>query len=1068
MTGQADDVSKVQARLSRTLYELSTSAGRGLDPADLVKLVAEHACELLRADAVAVYLWDEARGLLLPVYTNDARQPVSDRPLRAGEGATGQAVEQRRLLVVDDYAHYAHAIQWAVTSGMKSCEAVPLLVGGRAIGALVLRFYGERPITGADEQRILSLLAALAAPALEAARLYAASTLEREHERTLREITSALAENLDEHHVLELAVQRGAQLLQSLYARVWLFEPSGELSCAAASGYVNERTFTDRLVHESTSGIAAQQQILNLADAPAEPGWRFNKEFGEHTGLGAYLGAGLWRAGESLGVLEVMRKSGHRYSDSEEQLLESLANAVAVAVSNARTHAAVEQLAREAEQRAASVVESERVLRSVYEAIGSGVLVMDTAGTVVTANAAAEEILGYSAARLVGQPPGLIDVQLQDDGTLIPVDERPGPRAARTRQAERKLIYSFVHPDHRRRWLQVDVVPLFGPDGEVTRVVSSFIDITEQRQSEEALRRRDAILQAVAFAAEKLLTTPEWEPSIDEVLGQLGAATGVSRVYIVPSGVEPSELADASHHQWTAQGVAPRRDIAASGSYLGSVGLGRWERILREGGIVQGHLGSFPVHEQERLSAQGVSSIVLVPIFVGSSWWGFVGFDDCNEERAWHANLVEALKTAAGTLGAAMYRRRTEAERLQLVREQAARVEAEAAQRRLGMLADASQILAASLDYEPSLQGVADLLVPEMTDGCFIDMFEHDGSLRRVASAGGPEAIELAAGPDIGEVADSPDSHFGPRHLAVPLMTRTGVAGALTWVVLPGRAPFQPADLNLAEHLARRCALAVDNSRLYREARAAVSLRDEFLSIAAHELKTPMTSLRGYAQLLAREFERGHAADAERARRAAQTIQVQSDKLARLVSQLLDVSRLQSGKLAIERTPTDVSEFLREIVEGARTQLKEHTLVARLPSEVWATIDPLRIEQVVANLIDNAIKYSPEGGQIDVILECERSSDAVRIVIRDHGVGVPPEHRAHIFDRFYQAHAGGPLTSMAGMGLGLYISRQIVELHDGTIEAEFPEDGGTRFVITLPLMQTRVEGIATRLSSPEP
>jgi signal transduction histidine kinase len=143
--------------------------------------------------------------------------------------------------------------------------------------------------------------------------------------------------------------------------------------------------------------------------------------------------------------------------------------------------------------------------------------------------------------------------------------------------------------------------------------------------------------------------------------------------------------------------------------------------------------------------------------------------------------------------------------------------------------------------------------------------------------------------------------------------------------------------------------------------------------------------------------------------------------------------------------------LLREIVESARTQLKDHTLVARLPNELWAAIDALRIEQVVTNLLDNAIKYSPEGGQIDVALECQPADGALRIVVRDRGLGVQPEHRAHIFDRFYQAHAGGPLTSMAGMGLGLYISRQIVELHAGTIEAEFPEDSGTRFVVTLPL-----------------
>src|SRR5207237_4964308 len=126
--------------------------------------------------------------------------------------------------------------------------------------------------------------------------------------------------------------------------------------------------------------------------------------------------------------------------------------------------------------------------------------------------------------------------------------------------------------------------------------------------------------------------------------------------------------------------------------------------------------------------------------------------------------------------------------------------------------------------------------------------------------------------------------------------------------------------------------------------------------------------MRGYAQLLARELEQGAIVNPERARRAALTIQVQSDKLARLVAQLLDVSRLQSGKLAIERRPVDLSQLLREVIESAHTQLKKHTLVAQLPEEMWVSIDPLRIEQVVTNLIDNAIKYSPEGGQIDIDL----------------------------------------------------------------------------------------------------
>src|SRR2546421_95157 len=352
MTAQRpDETHDAEARLLRTLYDLSARAGPSLDPGELVKLVAEHAGELLHGDAVALYLWDEAAGLLMPVYTNDTREPLEDQPLRTGQGAAGQAILLRDLVVVDRYG------------------------------------------------------------------LYATTTLQREHERALREITQALAENLDERHVLDLAVHYSAELFRAPYARIWLFEPSGALSCAAAEGFVHAETFNRHLSPDSTSGrVASSHQVVNLADAPAESTWTFNREFGERTGLGAYLGAGLWRAGESLGVLEIMRQAGYRFSDVEEQLLVSLANTVAVAVSNARTHAAVEQLAREAEQRAEAVAESERVLRSVYAAIGSGVLVFDAEGSIIHANAAAEEILGQTAEALLGSLSGDTAFAVGEDG----------------------------------------------------------------------------------------------------------------------------------------------------------------------------------------------------------------------------------------------------------------------------------------------------------------------------------------------------------------------------------------------------------------------------------------------------------------------------------------------------------------------------------------------------------------------------------------------------------------------------------------------------------------------------
>src|SRR6185503_8817000 len=171
--------------------------------------------------------------------------------------------ERREAVVVTDYVHWEHAVAWGVKRNLQVVEAAPLMVADRSIGALIVRFYTNHEVSEQEEQ-ILTLLAAQVAPALEAARLYATSKVEREHERVLREITQALAANLDERRVLEMAVEYGARLLDAPYARVWLVMPGGELSCAAAHGFIHAETFTRRLAGDSASGRAARQQIVNL------------------------------------------------------------------------------------------------------------------------------------------------------------------------------------------------------------------------------------------------------------------------------------------------------------------------------------------------------------------------------------------------------------------------------------------------------------------------------------------------------------------------------------------------------------------------------------------------------------------------------------------------------------------------------------------------------------------------------------------------------------------------------------------------------------------------------------
>jgi PAS domain S-box-containing protein/excisionase family DNA binding protein len=256
-------------------------------------------------------------------------------------------------------------------------------------------------------------------------------------------------------------------------------------------------------------------------------------------------------------------------------------------------------------------------------------------------------------------------------------------------------------------------------------------------------------------------------------------------------------------------------------------------------------------------------------------------------------------------------------------------------------------------------------------------------------------------------------------------------------------------DITERRQLDRQREELLERERQAREAsEAAVRARDEFLSIASHELRNPLATVKGHAQIVLRRFERDGQLDAERATEALRAIACQSDKLHRLIDQLLNVSRLETGKLQLERQKVDVGAVVEQVVSNARARGDDHAISLTAPGSLEVEVDPLRLEQVLTNLLDNAIKYSPEGGSIEVGVS-RSMDDALEIAIRDHGPGVPPEKRPLIFERFYQAHGNG---HKSGLGLGLYVSRQIVELHGGEITAEFPSDGGSRFVVGLPLM----------------
>jgi signal transduction histidine kinase len=281
----------------------------------------------------------------------------------------------------------------------------------------------------------------------------------------------------------------------------------------------------------------------------------------------------------------------------------------------------------------------------------------------------------------------------------------------------------------------------------------------------------------------------------------------------------------------------------------------------------------------------------------------------------------------------------------------------------------------------------------------------------------------------------------------VPLIARGEALGVVA-LVSAERGRYGAADLALAEELARRIALALENARLYYDARQAIAMRDQFLSIAAHELKTPLTTVLGYARLLQRRQEQAPTLT-ERDGRALQTIVAQGVRLEGLINLLLDLSRIEAGRLRIESAELDFAALVRRMVDDTQPGLDQHTLTLEDTGEALPVVgDALRLEQVVQNLIQNALKYSPGGGAVTV--RVERQGRQAVLVVRDEGIGIPAEALPQLFQRFYRApnvHA----LNISGAGIGLYVVREIVARHDGMIAVASVEGQGSTFTVRLPL-----------------
>jgi len=689
-------------------------------------------------------------------------------------------------------------------------------------------------------------------------------------------------------------------------------------------------------------------------------------------------------------------------------------------------------------------------LEIILESVDDGITAQAPDGRVVYANAAAARLVGFaSVADLLAASPDEMARRFQlfdEDAQPLPYEQLPGRRVLHGEDTPETLIRFRPSDGGEDHWSVVKASPVRDELGNVRLVINVFQDVTERRRAEMAQRRLASIVESSddAIIGKDLDSTiTNWNPGAERLYGYRAEEVIGRSIALLAPPERPDELPD----------IMARLRRGEIIDQLETV------RVCKDGRRVDVWLSISPIRD-ERGVIVGASTIAR----------------DITEQK------------------------RTERERDRLLAaEREARARAESAQERLSFLARASEILSGSLDYETTLANVARIAVPYLGDWCTIDIVDDGGGYRRIAlTHPDPEKEVLAReleeryppqrSPNqnawdvigsgrpylVSEITDEmlartarDENHLKILRglglisfLIVPLVARDRVLGAISLVSAESGRHFGEHDLELGEDLAHRAAVAVDNARLYKEAQDALRLREEFLSIASHELKTPLTSLQLQIQLLDR-LRRQHGAQTlnpERIDSVLEGTERQIKRLARLINDLLDVSRIASGRLELEMGRLELAMLVQEVVE--RFRMEAYAMGSSIQLEVDQNPhidgDAFRLDQVITNLLSNAIKYG-DGKPIEVVVGEEDGAGCVAVT--DHGIGIPAGELPRVFDRFERVVSA---HSYGGLGLGLFIARQIVDAHGGFISVESEEGTGSTFTISLPLSDPGRDPVAGR------
>jgi PAS domain S-box-containing protein len=655
-------------------------------------------------------------------------------------------------------------------------------------------------------------------------------------------------------------------------------------------------------------------------------------------------------------------------------------------------------------------------LAAIVQSSEDAILALSLDGRITNWNTGAERLYGHRSDEARG---ARLEELFQADAA-VPL----GEMLKRLQQGDSVAPFetNTIRKDGAPVQVSVRVSPVFGPAGKVSGASLIVRDISERKRLEKRLYENEVHYSRLAEAVPGVLFTNRADGHCDYVSQRFYDLCGL------PAG-------SAEGHGWLAAIAPEDRDRVETD----------WQRAVREGTPYEG--------------------VFRFRLADGSLRWFMARSTPMRDE---HGNILR------------WYGACTDIQSQKHVEEQAA------------FLAKASAALASSLDYETTLASVARLAVPQIADWASVDLLADGGSLRQLAVAhSDPSKEELARtlrrrfppnlnGPHgIGNVLRTGKSELypdieettlvqsisDPEHqrvlrelglksaLVVPLSVRNRMLGTITFVTAESDRHYGPDDLALAEELARRAAMAIDSAQLYREVQEANRRKDVFLAMLAHELRNPLAPIRNAVQVMRLLSPRDSKLEWSR-----DVIERQFSHLARLVDDLLDLSRLMRGMVKLQKKEIELSWVVAHAVEASRPLIdaQHHEFTVSVPTEpIRLHADLTRLTQVLVNLLNNAAKYTDPGGHI--VLRAERSGAEVVVRVRDDGRGMAPELLPRVFDLFTQGERT-LARSEGGLGIGLTLVKNLVEMHGGRVQAFSAGPGkGSEFVVFLPALP---EGLA--------